>query len=133
MKVQTTDTGSAPIPEQGAQFNGALATLQRIDSSLRLACDGFMQSRPDVYCRAIINAWRECAPFVDNEAILKKGDELENKAEHCVSIFMDSMKQHKQFNPYFTLKEFDVFVRKQLNEQGLLMPRGDDPRRVIMD
>jgi len=118
---------------EGTAFNGALATLQRIDKALSLASESFIRGDVNGYLRGVIVACRELEPFIDDDEELKILDHKEKIASGSVQMYIDTSKHQRPPAPFMMVRVFEQAVRRNLHKQGLLMPKADDPRMAAID
>lgn len=117
-----------PVFEKFSQFNMSIATLQRIDSLLQGLNSAHLSADVLLLHRGSLTLYNELEPFL-------KPDERDfgrNKLSilrNC--IFCKDNEVNFSESDLVLLHDFELWQRCQLQEKGLLMSKGDDPRNAF--
>lgn len=113
--------------ESTTQFNMSLATLARIDRILVSLNDA---SRDPMTWRSNLSKLHlELRPFL-SPAEKEEADKKHNKA-HSFEMRFDGQKVYYDKDSPPFLHEWEVWMREELHDKGLLMAKSDDPSTAL--
>jgi len=110
-------------------FNMAMAYLKRIDQILYKAQEAATTGDIDEWLNQLYAIRREVSVKLKSE----EEEELRKKFSELVK-FLTPINKIKQRGKIRTmLDEIDIFIRKKLQERGMLLPSKSDPRFAILE
>jgi hypothetical protein len=114
--------------EPGAAFNMAIQYLKRIDTLL-IECNNFSRLGSLInWYNTLLALYRELCPVMSLEETEKVRVQL-GKVKKPLDVFSKGGNEFEAFN---SLHEFEMELRKIMNEHDLLMPTKADPRFAVM-
>lgn len=116
--------------EQVATFNMALATLERIDLLLRNITHYNVIGNIHLVKKCTYEVYKELYPFL-KEAEVKKATEYFKRVEKHKIEYLTATRLNYPIELGTDLYDFDLWIRLQLKNKGLLMAQSDNGPAVF--
>ncbi len=116
--------------DRATAFNMGLATLERINNLLRGLANYNIINDVSGIKNTILELYKETSVYLNKEQ-KKEGNEFWDTIEEYKVKSIDSTSI--SYNPELLghLHDFDFWLREILHKKGILMPKGEDPYKIM--